>query len=268
MIEASKDIIERAIAEYSPHAIVSMVSGGKDSLAAYLVAKELQTPISHILHGITGTGIAETTNFVRTFAANEQPTYIEANAGTSYVDYVQRKGFFGRGMMAHSYAYHMLKRMHFNRALSVNIRQRKRGRTILLLNGARVQESANRAKNLSQPIRADGGNVWVSVCHDWSKEQRDEYLDRAGAPCNPVTEKLCRSGECLCGTSQNQATREEAAFYFPEWGKWLDDLEKPIKARFGYGWGDDTPAWIKQEAAGQMRLFQPLCVDCLDEQAA
>jgi tRNA(Ile)-lysidine synthase TilS/MesJ len=67
MIESSKEIIERAISEINPYAIVSMVSGGKDSLAAYLVAKELAVPVSHIMHGVTGTGIAQTTEFVRQF---------------------------------------------------------------------------------------------------------------------------------------------------------------------------------------------------------
>lgn len=181
------------------------------------------------------------------------------------MDYVQRKGFFGRGMLAHSYAYHLLKRMWFNRTISQHIRQRKRNRTVLLINGARIQESANRAKNLSKPMRADGNNVWLNICHTWSKDERDGFLESMDAPCNPVTQKLCRSGECLCGTSQSKATREEVAFYFPAWGKWLDEIEAPVKAKWGYGWGDDTPTWIRQEAAGQMRLFQPMCVDCIDE---
>ena len=268
MIESSRAIIERAIMEYSPYAIVSMISGGKDSLCAYLVAKELSVPVTHILHGVTGTGIPETTEFVRAFAEGESPTYIEANAGTAYVDYVQRKGFFGRGMQAHSYAYHMLKRMHFSSTVSRHIRQRKRNRPVLLLNGARVQESANRAKNLSEPIRKDGPNIWVNICHNWSKDERDEYLDRCNAPCNPVTQVLCRSGECLCGTSQSPATREEAAFYFPEWGRWLNELEAPVKAKFGYGWGQDTPAWVQQEKAGQLNMFRPMCIDCDDEMQA
>lgn len=265
MLESSREIIQQAIAQYSPYAIVSMISGGKDSLAAYLVAKELATPITHILHGVTGTGIKETTEFVRQFAEGESPTYIEANAGDRYERYVRRKGFFGVGAQAHGFAYHVLKRECFSTALSHNIRHGKRNRPILLLNGARVQESARRARNLSNPIRADGNNIWVNVCHDWSKEQRDDYLDRTNAPVNPVTVKLCRSGECLCGTMQNKATREEVSFYFPEWGQWLDELEAPVKARFGFGWGEQTPGWVAQEQAGQMRLFRPMCVDCLDE---
>lgn len=263
-VESSREILQRAIAEYSPYAIVSMISGGKDSLCAYLVAKELQTPITHILHGITGTGIPQTTEFVRAFAEAERPVYLEADAGTSYVDYVQRKGFFGRGVRAHSYTYHLLKGEHFRRTLSRAIRQRVRGRRILLLNGARTDESANRASNLSEPIRADGSNIWVNVCHDWTRQERDDYLERVDAPCNPVTQLLCRSGECLCGTQQSQATRQEAAFFFPEWGRWIDELERPVKAKFGWGWGDDIPSWFQQEAAGQMRLFQPMCLDCND----
>ena len=265
-IESSQEIIERAIAEHSPYAIVSMISGGNDSLCAYLVARELATPISHIMHGVTGTGIAETTAFVRQFAERETPTYIEANAGSSYINYINRKGFFGRGMQAHAFAYHVLKREHFGKAISRHIRQRQRNRRVLLINGARVQESANRAKNLKQPVRVDGNNVWVNIIHDWGKDERDAFLENKGAPCNPVTQLLCRSGECLCGTSQSPATREEAAFFFPEWGKWLDELERPIKAKFGWGWGAETPSWVAREKAGQMRLFQPMCVDCLDEQ--
>lgn len=265
MIESSREIIERAIAEIEPYAIVAMISGGKDSLAAYLVAKELSVPITHIMHGVTGTGIAETTEFVRRFAEGEPVSYIEAHAGTAYEEYVRRKGFFGKGQQAHSYAYHILKRQRFVGALSRHIRHRQRGRRILLINGARVQESASRAKKLPNPIRISGNNVWINICHDWSKEDRDNYLDRVNAPCNPVTEKLCRSGECLCGTTQSKATREEVSFYFPAWGKWIDDLEAEVKPRFGFGWGDDTPSWVKLEKAGQMRLFQPMCVDCLDE---
>jgi 3'-phosphoadenosine 5'-phosphosulfate sulfotransferase (PAPS reductase)/FAD synthetase len=268
MIESSREILQRAIAEHNPYAVVSMISGGKDSLCAYLVAQELGAPITHILHGVTGTGIPDTTTFVREFAATQAPLYLEANAGSSYEDYVQRKGFFGRGVRAHSYAYHLLKRMWFTRTLSEQIRQRKRNRPILLLNGARTQESANRASNLSNPIRADGPNIWVNIIHDWSKEQRDTYLDRASAPCNPVTQKLCRSGECLCGTSQNQGTREEAAYFFPAWGKWLDDLDRSVKAKFGWGWGENIPKWVGREASGQLKLFQPMCVDCIDNEEA
>lgn len=266
MIDSSREIIERAIADYQPYAIVSMISGGKDSLCAYLVAKQLGVPVTHILHGVTGTGIPETTEFVRQFAQGESPTYLESNAGSHYEDYVLRKGFFGKGLQAHSFAYHLLKHSRFSKCISVNIRHRKRGRNIILLNGARASESLNRSRNMTTPVRHDPSttsNIWVNICHDWSQQDRDAYLAEVDAPVNPVTTKLCRSGECLCGTTQSQATRQEAAFYYPKWGAWLDGLEAEVKQRFPWGWGEAMSGDRKQETAGQLPMFQPMCVGCV-----
>lgn len=260
-LERSKEIVDKADKDYFPHSIVSMISGGKDSVCAYLVAKELGVNVSHIMHGVTGTGVKETTDFVRSFAASESPIYLEADAGTTYVDYVTRKGFFGKGIKAHSFTYHLLKSRIFRTTISTNIRKRRRFIKILLLNGSRFRESINRTYNLYHPVNEDGSNIWVNIINHWTTEERDEYLERVNAPCNPVTKLLCRSGECLCGTMQNQATREEVSFYFPEWGKWLDELDTAAKMKFGFGWGDDVPLNSK----GTYSSFQPMCVDCLDE---
>lgn len=261
-MEQSKEIADKAFKDYYPHSIVSMISGGKDSLCAYLVAKEVKVDISHILHGVTGTGIQETTDFVRSFAATESPIYIEANAGDTYEDYVRRKGFFGRGLIAHEFSYHALKSTIFRKAISKHIRKNKHFRRVLLLNGARREESNNRNYNLYHPVNEDGSNVWVNICGHWTQDERDEFLESRNAPINPVTEKLCRSGECMCGTVQSKANREEASFYFPEWGRWLDDLEMTAKSRFGFGWGDLKPS--AREAKKIIASFQPLCVDCFD----
>lgn len=261
MIESSQEILRRAIAEIEPYAIVSMISGGKDSLCAFYVAKELGIPITHIMHGITRTGIPETTDFVRHFAETQPYIYLEADAGSNYEDYVRRKGFFGVGIEAHRFTYHLLKSQVFRYIVSKKIRFGKRNRPVLFLNGARQTESANRNQHL-QPIRKDDryNNYWVSPLFEWSKEERDDYLDRVSAPINPVTVKLCRSGECLCGTTQSKATREEAAFYFPSWGKWLNDLEKEVKTKFGFGWGENSPKIPKTKETSQF-----MCVSCIDQ---
>jgi len=95
LLNMSQQIINQAIADYSPYAIVMMFSGGHDSLAAYHVAKILNVPMTHFMHGITGTGIADTTDFARHIAEQSGLTYLEANAGNAYEKYVLRKGFFG-----------------------------------------------------------------------------------------------------------------------------------------------------------------------------
>jgi len=145
--------------------------------------------------------------------------------------------------------------------ISARIRQRKRGVRILLLNGARKSESANRTQNLkvwrSDP--AAPGNVWVNIIHDWTQGDRDDFLKRNKVCINPVAKALCRSGECMCGTMQTAAERVEAAAIYPKWGAWLDGLEREVKARHGFGWGDPFP---RRPDPRQTDLFQPMCIDC------
>lgn len=267
-LKRSQEIISQAIAEYRPYAIVVMFSGGHDSLAAYHAALTLRVPVTHFMHGITGTGISETTDFARRIGNQSGLAYIEADAGDSFEKYVLRKGFFGIGEIAHEFAYHKLKQQHFRRELSRHIRQRKRGRNILLINGARHQESDRRSRIKHQPIRADGSNVWVNIINDWSALERNEFV--ADYERNPVYDILHRSGECLCGTMQYpyQETRREVSYWFPNWGAKMDALEKKACDRgFCWGWGEDLPQWLKAEkarekqvAAGQKWL--PMCQSC------
>lgn len=270
-LEQSRAIWQQAISQYpNPYAVVMMISGGTDSITAEAVARYLHIPVTHIMHGITRTGIPETTRFVRDLAATREPRYIEADAGDAYERYVLRKGFYGRGDKAHEFAYHTLKHQHFASALSQNIRQGKRGRTILLLNGARKQESAARGRKIPDAIRKEpkSNNVWVSIIHDWTADDRLDLLDLMGVERNPVTVKLCRSGECMCGTTQNQQSREEAAYWYPDWGRWLDDLERRVMCQFPWKWGDDIPRWFSQTQAGQMALpgddWLPMCHSCVN----
>lgn len=266
-IEMSREIIIRAIAQYNPYAIVVMFSGGDDSLTAYHLARYLGIPTTHFLHGVTNTGIIETTDFARMTGEQSGLRYIEANAGNAFDDYVLRKGFFGIGHMAHESAYHVLKSEHFKKTLSKHIRQGVRGRKIILLTGARKEESDNRKMMLAQTIKADGPNIWVSALSDWTKLDCLEFLD--GHKRNPVTEILHRSGECLCGTMQSLETRREVSFWYPYWGKKIDSLEKEAcKRGFCWGWGQDLPSVIKAKKAREKAIkngqleWLPMCQNC------
>lgn len=256
---SSKEIVEKAIKDFNPYAIVLMLSGGDDSMTALTVAKQLNVPITHIMHGITGTGIQETTEFVRSTISKEKTVYIEANAGDSYLNYVMRKGFFGVGYSAHAYAYHILKWTHFRREVSINIRQRRRNINILFINGARRKESKNRMKQFVNPVRVDGSNIWVNIINEWDKPECISLLEGCSIKRNPVSKELCRSGECMCGTMQNKAERLEASILFPAWGKWIDNIEKAVKEKHGWGWGVPMP---KPKDKNQLDLFQPMCTGC------
>lgn len=262
-LEKSARIVADAIEQFKPTHIVSMVSGGKDSACSDAVARELGVKIDMVIHGNTRCGIPETSQFVRNrYGALGE--YIEADAGTAYEDYVLRKGFFGKGIAAHAFAYRVLKASPFRKAVSANIRRGQRGLSVLLLNGARKDESENRQKNLKLYRRdpASPGNVWVNIIHDWSQVDRDQYLDARKVTINPVANQLCRSGECMCGTMQTHEERIEAALLYPQWGAWMADLEAQAVKRHGYGWGVNLPRGLRP-TKGQGDLFQPMCTDCV-----
>jgi len=258
----SKGIIEKAITDFKPSVIVIMFSGGDDSLTTYHVAKELGIKIDFVIHGNTRTGIEETTTFARQVTQDFGDKYLEADAGNSYENYLHRKGFFGKGLSAHAFTYHVLKQQHFERIVSHNIRQRKRGVKILFLNGARRNESANRLKTIASPYKVterQPNDMWVNLINEWGKLDCKDYLEGNGILRNDVSIKLCRSGECMCGTMQSNGDRQEASFFYPGWGKWIDGLEKTIKEKHGFGWGENKP---KQKDINQLDLFQPMCGGC------
>lgn len=259
-ITKSREILRRAIDEISPAYIVSMVSGGKDSACSHAVLLDLGIRPDLIIHGNTRCGIPETSAWVREQHGNGPADYVEADAARAYEDYVLRKGFFGRGIGAHGFAYRILKADPFRSVISRLLRRRKRDVRVMLINGARKDESENRRRHL-HVVRADPSrprNVWVNVIHDWSAADRDAYLDSRKVPINPVAKALCRSGECMCGTMQSRAERAEAAAIYPHWGRWLDGLEAEAKRLHGFGWGDPFP----RRDGRQGEMFQPMCSDC------
>lgn len=253
--------MREAIELVDPTHIVSMVSGGKDSATSHAVAEELGVPIDLIMHGYTRCGIPETTEYVKKYYGAMKPELVIADAGTAYEDYVLRKGFFGKGIAAHGFAYRILKATPFRKAVSKHIRQRRRNIRVLLINGARKDESENRKKHLQvmRPDPAQKNNVWVNIIHDWTQDDCNRYLESRKIPINPVAKSLCRSGECMCGTMQTDAERLEAKLLYPKWGAWLDDLEATARLVHGFGWGEPFPKPVKKPKG---ETFQPMCKDC------
>lgn len=270
-LQRSKEIYDEAVTKFPPYATVLMVSGGKDSMTCATVAKALGIRVDFVLHGRTGTGIEETLDYVREQAPSLGGKYIEADAGNAYEEYVLRKGFFGKGVQAHAFTYHLLKRGRFQAAISQHIRRRHRGRNVLLLNGARIEESDNRKNNLTEIINVDPSvksNIWVNLIHHWSGVECNDFLADQKVPPNPVTQKLCRSGECMCGTMQSKADATEASYYFPKWGEWLESLKRRVAdAGFPWSWGESMPKGWKKGQEVQLPLFadfQPACARCLN----
>lgn len=264
LLHRSQAILNEALT-YQPRKIVVMFSGGDDSLTAYHVLKELGYGPDYVIHGYTGTGVQQTTDFVKAEVARQRDPFLIADAGGTYQEYVTRKGFIGHGLKAHDFSFHLLKSQPFSRAIA-SIRQRRQNYPILLINGARRQESARRAKTAAKAIKRGEtkNNIWVNLVNDWTEHDCKAYLADRRIRRNPVSVELCHSCECMCGTMQKTAERQQASFLFPEWGRWLDKLEAEVMKCYPWGWNENPPQRYHRERAGQMTLpgFQPLCTDC------
>lgn len=265
LLLSSKEIIEKAIKDYQPYAIGLMLSGGNDSLTALEVCKQLGVKLDFIMHGITGTGIQETHDFVKQVVSREKCKYIEANAGDAYERYVLRKGFIGVGVSAHEFSYHILKADPFRAAISKHIRQGKKNRFVLLINGGRRLESENRRKTFILPVKVDKRvNVWVNIINEWPDHSTTDFLDGNSIQRNPVSKLLCKSGECNCGTVLCPGDRVEIGYHFPKWLNWIDSLRAAVKAKgFTWDWAESMPKGIALEKRGQLNMFQPMCSSCV-----
>lgn len=269
-LKEALEIVQKAIIDHNPYAICLMLSGGDDSITALKVALMLGVKINFIIHGNTGTGLKDVRKYVHSVAELTNIKIIEANAGTAYEDYVKRKGFFGVGSTAHSFAYHILKVNSFDKAISKYIRKGIAGRKIILLNGVRVEESENRADNFGDnPYREYHGNIWVNIIHWFSKKECLYLLEAESFKRSPVAIHLGRSGECNCGTMQDEAGRIACAQYGPEWGEWMKSLRKYAITHFGWDINQNPNKKRMQEIrheVSKIETFQPMCVGCKAQQ--
>lgn len=272
-LREAMEIVQRAIIEHNPYAVCLMLSGGDDSITALKVALMLGVRIDFIIHGVTGTGLNDVRKYVHSVAALTGIKIIEADSGTAYVDYVKRKGFFGVGTDAHTYSYHVLKANAFRHAVSKYIRKGVEGRTILLLNGVRVEESDNRADNFGDnPYHASPDapkNIWVNIIHWFYKKECLSLLEAENFKRSPVAIYLGRSGECNCGTMQDEAGRIACGEYDHEWRDWMHRLRRYVIGIFGWDINQNpdkkTMAEIRAKVA-ELESFMPMCVGCKAQQ--
>lgn len=263
----SMERLARVQSEFNPTHTILTVSGGDDSAAEVAFALEIGIKPDFILHGRTGTGIRQTTEHVIDYYGNLGPDLVIADAGDAYEQYVMRKGFFGVGKDAHNFSYHVLKAQPFRKAISKHLRQGRRDVRVMVLNGARMSESENRRINLPETKRdpASPGNLWTNLIHDWTNGDRDNFLRIRQVRRNPVAACLGRSGECMCGTQQRLEDRFSASIAYPEWGDWIDDLERRAVAKHGWGWGVPMP---RPADPNQIEMFTPMCMGCARDGSA
>ncbi|MFJ5973556.1 hypothetical protein [Streptomyces sp. NPDC093060] len=275
-IARSHEILDEALATYPEVVgVFWLSSGGNDSGN---LGHVLRGRYDAVLHVNTGTGIQETTQYVRDVAAAWGDSLHELHPKNSYEDLVLGRVVGNRGPnagikplwqgfpgpVAHGVMYRHLKDeplMRFRRGLlgdqrSLPHKQRKR---IIYLGGMRWAETERRFRN-AEAIDPAGSIVWVSPLVHWTDAHMREYrarhrcqqdhehakhrlcFDRA-LPLNEVTEHIHMSGECLCGAYAKPGELDEIEFFYPETAARLKALEQEATAAGikACRWGQKPP---------------------------
>jgi 3'-phosphoadenosine 5'-phosphosulfate sulfotransferase (PAPS reductase)/FAD synthetase len=242
--------------------VYALFSGGHDSLATAHIASR-ERAFAGCIHINTGTGIPDTTSFVReTCQRYEWPLIELSPAVGTYERLVLERGGFPYGESSHNSMLFYLKQQPLARWFATTIG------TSLFYTGIRRDESVRRmGAGISTPERRDGRKTWVSPILDWTALDVSRYIDARGLARNPVVDVLHRSGECLCGALARQDEIHEIDRWFPEVGARIHALERRCE-----GAGITACVWAGKEARRinrrQLHLFPKsavlplLCSSC------
>ena len=233
----ARRILWNAIQEHGPSHVFALYSGGNDSVCAAHVASQ-HPAFSGTVHIHTGIGIKETRRHAHTVASQQGwPFRVYRPArGNRYHELVVAHGF--PGTFHHRKMYNRLKERSIERLMREHGDRKRR---IILVTGVRRQESRRRMGVLSEVDRR-GRRVWVAPIINWSAGDKELYMNSHGLPSNPVTAKLCISGECLCGAFASKGELEEIRFYYPKAAAEIDRLAVLCReAGVHHKWGEDPP---------------------------
>lgn len=251
-IAQSMDIIDAAIAEHGPSHMFGLYSGGNDSsCSTHLLSQH--PSFSRAVRIDTTMGIPESRVHALQVARDFQWRLLEYTAPVPYRELVLRRGFPGPG--AHSYMYINLK----ERAVDSLVREHKVkwNDRIGLITGVRLSESERRMGHV-EAIKRDGCSLWIAPILHWNEDDKIEYMARYSIPRNPVTDKLCMSGECLCGAFAKKEELLDIEANYPETAAVIYALQAEAEAAGVHAkWGTRPPGRRKKPTMGGM-----LCSTC------
>lgn len=204
---------------------VVLFSGGGDSTAVlhHALANEYAEEAAFV---DTGTALPGVRDHVEQLCRSWAIPLTVWEAGDAYERMVldPRLGFPGPAQ--HHRAYQRLKERQIRKLVAS--KKTRRTDRVLLVSGVRRHESKRRA---SRPhVSRDGAAVWANPLTDWTDEQMRAYRREHDLPVSDVAALMHQSGECGCGAFAAPGEREMRCSLFPEWGRWLEDLESRAEA--------------------------------------
>ena len=261
-------ILDQAIEQWEPVALVSLFSGGYDSMIT-----------AHVLHRLDTHGLPIQVWAIDTqLAADGWQEYVQGVAdgfGWNFQIYDNKKGFeqfvewvklegcpFSK--TGHIRAYHRLKERGID-AIHVMNKTKHNDKT-LFISGRRRAESKDR-ENIPEVERIEGKNkIFAAPIVHWTNEMCDYYRVEYSLPDNQFYNTVKGSGDCQCnwGDFVTLGTLQQ---YSPNLAngnvKMLDELSKELH---GFGWhSKDNPNQMQliEDYDDEAELTSPfLCQNC------
>lgn len=248
------DIIRQAVDEHQPSHVFGLFSGGHDSLCACHLASR-HDEFRGVIHINTGIGVEETRQFVRDVSKQFGWPFHEYHPPESYESLVVEHGFPGPAQ--HGTMYRRLKERCMRQVL------RDFSGTIGLISGARSQESKRRMGTADAIRRGPDPSkraLWINPIISWDAHDKRRYMAENNLPANPVVERLCMSGECLCGAFAEPGELDVIRGFYPEAAAEIDRISAKVKAAGQHCVWGTRPEASRQEQPHPDQL--PLCFSC------
>lgn len=207
------------IAMYQAQQIVTLFSGGHDSLlAAHLVCSH---PLFYgAVWADTATGAGETRRFINETMSRSG---WRLERGTVhpllYESLILRYGF--PSPVTHRQMYTELKAKSMSKAMTaITTRTKTKRNAVIQISGLRPQESTRRMNIVKHyhEKRSKTGHleeIMVNPIHEFSKSERDDMIQHLGLPRNDFADTFDVSMECMCDANIRKGERELRALANP-----------------------------------------------------
>jgi 3'-phosphoadenosine 5'-phosphosulfate sulfotransferase (PAPS reductase)/FAD synthetase len=267
-VSETQRILTTAIETWKPVALVSLFSGGYDSMIT-----------THILHRLNTHGLPVQVWAIDTqLAADGWREYVQGVAsgqGWNFQIYDNKIGFrefvkliekFGcpYSRQGHTTVFRRLKERGFDAILKMN--KRKYNDKVLFVSGMRRAES-NERKGSKEVERVGKSNkIFAAPIVDWTNDECDYYRVDNNLPDNPFYKTVGGSGDCQCNWGRF-ITLLQLTRHSPKLAAGNVTLIHELSLRLhGYGWDgklDDGQQELFSGYTEEAQLTSPfLCAGC------